>query len=143
MSRKHNDCSEYINKQFGELTILSISEQIKGKMLKRYCKCKCACGNITTIALSNILYNQTKSCGHLIKERMFETHSEKMKFRNEREEANESNQSTGVKNISFVPSLCLYRVDVRRNGVRYYDFASSLEEAIKIKERILQELGEM
>ena len=143
MSRKHNDCSEYINKQFGELTILSISEQIKGKMLKRYCKCKCACGNITTIALSNILYNQTKSCCHLIKERMFETHSEKMKFRNEREEANESNQSTGVKNISFVPSLCLYRVDVRRNGVRYYDFASSLEEAIKIKERILQELGEM
>ena len=49
MGRKRKDYSEYINQQFGELTILSISEPIKEKKSQRYCTCKCSCGKAVEI----------------------------------------------------------------------------------------------
>ena len=134
------DYSDYINKQFGELTILSISEPINHK---RYCTCKCSCGKEIENRLDHVLSGRTKSCGHLSRERAIETRSEKLKLRNERKEANISNESTGIKNISFDRHRCCYRVKIIRNKIRYSEHAYSLTEAIKIKERILQELGEL
>ena len=140
---RQNDYSEYVNKKFGELTILSISEPIEEKNYERICKCKCSCGKETTPYLRSLLTGDTKSCGHLIKERAIETYSEKLKLRNKRKEANVSNKSTGIKNISFHSRNRLYIVSITRKGINHSKYASSLEEAIKIKERILQDLGEL
>lgn len=48
-----------------------------------------------------------------------------------------SNLSTGVKNVSFNKARSKYRVDIVRRGVRVTRFADTLNEAIAIKERIL------
>lgn len=141
--RMRKDYSDYIGKQFGELTILSISEPGENKNPLRYCKCKCSCGKETRTQFHGVLNGNTKSCGHLSRERAIETHSEKLKLRNERKEANISNESTGIKNISFDRNRCCYRVKIIRNKIRYSEHAYSLSEAIKIKERILQDLGEL
>ena len=143
MKRTYKDYSEHINKQFGELTILEISDPIKENNSQRICKCKCSCGKTMTATLMNILNKQTRSCGHLRQMRMQEMFEVNRKRRNERREANDSNESTQIKNISFSHKKGEYRVDIMRNGERYYDYTNSLEEAIKIKERILRKLGEM
>ena len=124
----YTDYSEYVNKRFGELTILSISEPITDKRSQRFCVCKCSCGKETNSSLSSLLYGDVTSCGHA---------------RNLNPSCNVNNTSTGIKNISFITSKRQYRVDIERNGVRYIERTYSLEEAIKIKERILQELGEL
>lgn len=48
-----------IGKRYGQLTVLS---QIK-EGDDWYCKCKCDCGNITTIKRSNLTSGNTQSCG--------------------------------------------------------------------------------
>ena len=143
MKRTYKDYSEHINKRFGELTILEISDPIKENNSQRICKCKCSCGKTMSATLMNILKKQTRSCGHLRQMRMQEMFEVNRKRRNERREANDSNESTQIKNISFSRKKGEYRVDIMRNGERYYDYTDSLEEAIKIKERILRKLGEM
>lgn len=143
MKRTYKDYSEHINKKFGELTILEISDPIKENNSQRICKCKCSCGKMMTATLMNVLNKQTRSCGHLRQTRMQEMFEVNRKLRNERREANDSNESTQIKNISFSHKKGEYRVDIMRNGERYYDYTDSLEEAIKIKERILRKLGEM
>lgn len=50
--------------KFGRLTILDEVE----KDNRRYCICKCDCGNICEIKLVNIMNNWTRSCGCLKKE---------------------------------------------------------------------------
>lgn len=132
------DYSEYISKQFGELKILSISEPIKHKGFVRKCRCKCSCGKEIEANLYNIIRGRTKSCSHL--------KSRKKNLSSQRKNPLDcyvNNTSTGVKNICFDQTHQLYVVSVTRKKVNYRKYASSLEDAIKIKERILQELGEM
>lgn len=130
------DYSEYINKQFGELTILSISEPIKEMKSRRYCACKCSCGKEVEVQLRNVLAGQTASCGHnRVKNRV--------KSRDQNPNCNIDNKSTGIKNISFDKRRHYYIVTILRNGVKYREYTYSLTEAIKIKERILQDLGEL
>ena len=141
---KTKDYSECVGKQFGELTILSISEPVRDKkMCYRLSKCRCSCGKEVECRLDHILSDRTKSCGHLLKERSEETREKRIKSLNTRKEAYISNISTGIKNISFYRHRHYYEVNILRNGVKYREKAYSLEEAIKIKERILQELGEL
>lgn len=45
--------------RFGKLTVLS-DEWIKGK---RYCKCKCDCGNVITIRFDSLRSGASTSCG--------------------------------------------------------------------------------
>lgn len=54
---------EFIGKKFGRLTILSLTRH--GYYV--YAVCKCDCGTIKEINLSNILSNKQKSCGCLVK----------------------------------------------------------------------------
>lgn len=137
------DYSEHIGKQFGELTILSISEPIKEKNFVRYCNCKCSCGKETRPQLHAVLNGNTKSCGHLSKELLTEMNEKRIKNLHARKEAYNSNTSTGIKNISFDKHGHAYVVKIVRNGVRHVKRTSSLENAIKLKEQILQELGEL
>ena len=142
-SRARKDYSEYINKQFGELTILSISEPIKEKNSARLCKCKCSCGKETQSYLHGVLCGSTKSCGHEHKERSPEVLKKHMQSLHKRKEANTSNKSTGIKNISFDEYGHSYVVQITRNKVRHVKRTSSLAKAIKLKEQILKELGEL
>ena len=137
------DYSDYIGKQFGELTILSISEPIKEKNSARLCKCKCSCGKETQSYLYGVLCGSTKSCGHVHKERSPEVLKKHMQSLHKRKEANTSNKSTGIKNISFDEYGHSYVVQITRNKVRHVKRTSSLAKAIKLKEQILKELGEL
>lgn len=136
MGRKHKDYSEYIGKRFGELTILSISEPIKEKNFVRYCNCKCSCGKETTPFLSSVLRGRTTSCGHVNTDRRIASCIQNPNCLI-------TNKSTGIKNISFDRRRHYYVVTIVRNGVKYREYTYSLTEAIKIKERILQDLGEL
>ena len=51
--------------------------------------------------------------------------------------SNSNNRSTGVKNIVFDKQYSKYRVTIERKKVRVNRFADTLNEAITIKERIL------
>lgn len=133
MPVQRKDYSEYINQQFGELTILSVSEPNKEKNYERFCKCKCSCGKEATASLHNVLRGRTTSCGHAqIKNRTLS--------RNLNPNCSIDNKSTGIKNISFNKRDYAYQIRVTRNHVRRIGHAFSIEEAIEIKERFLQEL---
>lgn len=60
-----------------------------------------------------------------------------LKIRNSNTKSNSNNQSTGVKNIVFDKQSSKYRVTIEREKVRINKFADTLNEAIAIKERIL------
>lgn len=130
------DYSEYVNKQFGELTILSISEPIKALKSNRRCTCKCSCGKEVETSLNDVLRGSTTSCGHVHREKLLAS-------RNQNSNCRIDNKSTGIKNISFNRRKNIYKVCIQRKGAPYRGYASSLAEAIKIKERILQDLGEL
>ena len=134
--RARKDYLEYIGKQFGELTILSISERDTKRNLYRYCTCKCSCGKEVITRVHNVLSGRSMSCGHIAIEKMIES-------RNQNPNCRIDNKSTGIKNISFNKRSNMYVVRIERKGVKYQERTYSLEEAIKIKERILQELGEL
>jgi hypothetical protein len=51
---------------FGRLTIIEFSH--KDKWYKKYWRCQCQCGNITTVIERCLLNGETKSCGCLCKE---------------------------------------------------------------------------
>jgi len=130
------DYSEYIGQQFGELIILSISEPIKDKNSERYCVCKCSCGKEKITQFRRVINGRTTSCGHVNREKLVNSLIQNPN-------CYITNKSTGIRNIWFMKRLGLYRVEVTRNKVAYREHTHSLEEAIKIKERILQDLGEL
>lgn len=66
-----------------------------------------------------------------------EHYDEFLDTRNANGEPNSNNQSTGIKNITFDRTYSRYRVTVDRQKIRLSRYADSLEEAIAIKERIL------
>jgi hypothetical protein len=53
---------DYIGKTFNDLTILEFSHSNEHG---NYVKCRCICGNTTTPKFSDVINNQTKSCGCL------------------------------------------------------------------------------
>ena len=57
---------EMINKKFGRLLVLHRDENVNDSKSKWICKCDC--GNITTVAQSDLVTGNTKSCGCFAKE---------------------------------------------------------------------------
>lgn len=67
---KSIDCSQFIGKTFNELTILNITNsKVNPKIATSRCECLCSCGRKKNLALSGVVYGQTKSCGHLTREK--------------------------------------------------------------------------
>lgn len=64
-------------------------------------------------------------------------YNELLDIRYSTDEPYRNNCSTGVKNISFDKRLSKYRVDVTRSKSRFTRFADTLDEAIAIKEYVL------
>ena len=59
------------------------------------------------------------------------------KMRHASDKAYASNRSTGIKNINFIEDKEKYRVAIERNSNRAIRFTKTLNEALAIKERIL------
>lgn len=51
---------DYIGKKYNNLTVLNFLDRENGKLMVR---CKCDCGNITNVNISNLKNGHTKSCG--------------------------------------------------------------------------------
>ena len=64
---KKHKVEDFINKQYGRLTISSF-EIINSNMLKSTVKCLCSCGNEILVKLSSLTTGNTKSCGCFRKE---------------------------------------------------------------------------
>ena len=60
-----------------------------------------------------------------------------LEIRYSKEESNSNNRSTGVKNISFDKDYSKYRITIDRKKARVTRFADTLDEAIAIKESVL------
>lgn len=61
--RKNNAYDALTGQRFGNLLV--IKELPKSKLGQTRYKCKCDCGNYIEVYGSNLIYNQTKSCGCL------------------------------------------------------------------------------
>lgn len=65
--KKHDFINRYINKTFNQLTIISISHNVKHKT---FWNCICSCGAKTIVETYAFSSGKTKSCGCLIKQNM-------------------------------------------------------------------------
>lgn len=66
----HNVLEDLTGKQFGELTVIGLDEETmkkmkeEGKKVVRWWKCKCSCGNYTSVPTYKLNAGKTTSCGH-------------------------------------------------------------------------------
>ena len=60
---KHSTLEDLTNRQFGDLTVLSLSDR-KNKHGDRLWVCQCVCGNIVEVQGNNLRTGNTSSCGH-------------------------------------------------------------------------------
>lgn len=63
--------------------------------------------------------------------------SNRLDVRNSNNNCNSTNRTTGIKNISFNKNFSKYCVNIARRKNRFYLYTDTLNEAIAIKERIL------
>lgn len=122
--------------RFGRLTVIERS----GKVTKDHniCwKCICDCGNIKNIASGTLRSGNTKSCGCLRKDAC--EISVKKSIENPR--AWKTNQSTGIKNVSYEPTqgIMCYRVSIVRNKRKYCQHFPTLQEAERAKAHVLNQ----
>lgn len=66
------DYTSEINKKYGRLTIIRVSNKRESRKLK-YFDCICECGNTVTTDIASLRRGHVKSCGCLRKERSFES----------------------------------------------------------------------
>lgn len=115
--RPQKDYSHLIGKKIGKWEIVSVSKPITEKRSVREVQLKDTHGNTKQINLKSALRTLKRQ----------ETHARSIK------------SNTGVENISYSKWLNRYLVFVRRGNVAKTGSSKTLEEAIKIKERILKE----
>ena len=85
IAKKNNARAENLaNQKFGKLTVIERDFEKEKTLLSRgstYWKCKCECGNETTVSRGNLLNGTTKSCGCYRKE-MSAKHLTKLSSKN-------------------------------------------------------------
>lgn len=117
-SRKVNNSYSYvIGQKLGDWEIIHVSEPIAGKTRKRIAQLRDNADNVREVSLGSVL--------------------DALQRRRKRQYRIKSN--TNIKNISYIKKYNHYLVQIARNGVQKTRVAKTLEEAIKIKEQILQE----
>lgn len=88
---------------------------------------------ITHTHYKNFLNRGRRCCSCSMKFRAYEL----TKMRHASDKAYASNRSTGIKNINFIEDKEKYRVAIERNSNRAIRFTKTLNEALAIKEQIL------
>ena len=139
---QHVDYSKYVDLQFGELTILSIEDPTTNPHHYQMCNCQCSCGKKIRVILQNLLTGHTTSCGHRVKDLSGHLTSKSALTDRSNPECRSHNLSTQIKNIYYNKANDRYVVSIVRNKVRHVKSTKSLFDAIEIKEKMLQELGE-
>ena len=114
---KRKDYSYLIGQKLGNWEIISVSEPIKEKRRTRIVKLRHANNDVREVMLKNAL----------------------RALQHDRSKPYQAESNTNIKNISYNKWLKYYQVQITRNGVLKTGSSKSLEEAIKIKERILKE----
>ena len=88
---------------------------------------------ITHTHYKNFFNRGRRCCACYMKVRAHEL----TKMRHDSDKAYANNRSTGIKNINFIEDKEKYRVAIERDGSRSIRFTKTLNEALAIKERIL------
>ena len=114
---RRKDYSYLIGQKLGNWEIISISEPIKEKRHNRIVKLRHANNDVREVMLKNAL----------------------RALQRDRSKPYRTESNTNIKNISYNKWLKYYQVQITRNGVVKTGSSKDLEEAIKIKERILRE----
>lgn len=138
------DYSQIIDNVYGELRILSYTKPLQEYQSKRLCICLCSCGNEIIVRLSHVLSGQTRSCGHLHKEagrrHSINLNQEKAyEMRTSVDKPIKTNKTTGIRNISWSNREQKFVVSLKRHGKYFKGRASTLAEAIKMKEEKIKE----
>lgn len=58
-----SNCIEMIGNRYGRLTVISVENIFSNGRNRKFCKCKCDCGNYVTVRLDHISNGHTTSCG--------------------------------------------------------------------------------
>ena len=69
-----------VGNTFARLTVIGIDEVKTSQKKRRHYICKCECGNIVSVASSQLLNGHTKSCGCLQKECVNKSNKNKKKY---------------------------------------------------------------
>ena len=120
--------------KFGRLTVIERSN-IKKDRTAAVWKCQCDCGNETIVSGIRLRSSNTKSCGCLFSENI----AIYGKMQNDNPSARKNNKSTGIKNISYVPThgFTCYRVAIVRDKREYCQYFTTLKDAERSKEYVL------
>ena len=134
LPKSHMDYKLFIGKRFGKLVIVDVLYDANGKRNhKVQAVCQCDCGKKFETNFYTVKNGYKTSCGC-----EHETIS-RDKLRQEGVDVtNIDQQSTGIRNIHRDHKG--YHVQIQRNGVLVRKSVRSLEEAIKVKEQILNDL---
>lgn len=118
MGRKLKDYSDLIGKKFGNRTILDIVQKSKGWQYETCAVCKCNCGSIDEVPLTQLNTGHRLCCNACA--------------------AVSENKSTGIRNISYDRFNNNYVVNIARNKQSVIRRFHTLDEAIQAKELLLE-----
>lgn len=118
------DYSRLIGKRFGDRTIVAINLKERKDVIYPCATCKCKCGRVHEVELSNLLHKRSQKCTYCSRSEMTEP---------------KSNNKLGIRYIYFDSDRKLYVVQITRNGKRKKAKASTLAKAKRIKAQFLKE----
>lgn len=121
------DYSRLIGKRFGDRTIVAINLKERNDVIYPCTTCKCKCGRVHEVELSNLLHKRSQKCAYCSRADMTEP---------------KANNKLGIRYIYFDSDRKLYVVQIIRNGKRKKAKASTLSKAKQIKAQFLREFGE-
>ncbi len=112
---KNIDYDNLIGRRFGNLVV--IEQLAKSKLSQAKYRCLCDCGNYIEVYGSNLLYNQTKSCGCIHKVSLYNTKP----F---------SNNTSGVRGVHFETRNNRWTAKLTVKGTVYKKSFINFEEAV-------------
>lgn len=131
--------SDYLGKRFSRLVV--VSPYYSSELDKYTVDAICDCGNKVQCKLQSLFFSK-HSCGCLkletVRKTKRDTLAKATETRNNSNKAYSSNVSTGIKNISKLGNK--YQVSIIRGKGRFVRYCETLEEAISVKEWVLEKI---
>lgn len=124
---------DWVGKRFGKLTVLEYAGRRNGA--HRW-KCKCDCGNITTVWQSNLKNGHTTSCGCLVKPFASRTVIDGTCIEMIRSRALFKTNTSGVRGVYPVKKSGKWAAQIQFRGEKTYLGAfDTVEEAAKVRQQ--------
>lgn len=142
MPDKHQNL---VGKRFGQLVVLQDSGQ-RGKANSVIWDCLCDCGQHTLVTTAMLNSGETKSCGHASREALREAVARRVRETPGTNPALLNSKkpitnTSGERNISIIyrSGRKRYRVAVTYKKHQYSGLCDTMEEAIKLREKLRRE----